>query len=207
MVYSGAQYEWPWPKNTDLDYPNSVVQHGISFMKFYSKRNKVINENTFQIHHWALCGWVLVLGERGENPAIGFRWYLRASLALWLVEVGFYWVTAFQQVFICQSQDVRFDFVSHRSFCPTRSGWGMALRGFRQPEMEAIRIWTCTSRLLHIHGVLIAQPLQTAALQAPDSQQSGKPYVLSNCFLNDLRRYTQGLFNHTNTLISYTVHS
>lgn len=111
-------------------YPNSVVQHGISFMKFYSNRNKVINENTFQIHHWALCGWVLVLGEGGENPVIGFRWYLRASLALWLVKVGFYWVTAFQQVFICQSQDVRFDFVSHRSFCPTRSGWGMALSGF-----------------------------------------------------------------------------
>lgn len=142
-------------------------------------------------------------GERGEKPAIGFRWYLRASLALWLVEVGFYWVTAFQKVFICQSQDVRFDFVSHRSFCPIRGGWGMALRSSRQPEMDAIRLWTRTSRLLHIHGVLMAQPLQTAALQASHSQQSSKPYVFSNWFPNDLRRCQQGLFNHVNMQISY----
>lgn len=65
--------------------PDSMFQCGNGFMKFYSKRAKVINQQGFQI-----CWWKHEVGGLGQSRgslAMGLRWYLMAFLALGLAEV------------------------------------------------------------------------------------------------------------------------
>lgn len=66
MVYTGAESEWPRPRNMELGHPVSVFPCGSTSKGFFygSRTKKVINQSDFKINWWVYQGSRLQPGRR-----------------------------------------------------------------------------------------------------------------------------------------------